>query len=111
MEVIVSLSQVSFLIFESNFLMKISNYQYFWLLIFYLFLGLAYYMSPPQNMSDVMRDPLHMLAYTSFILISCAFFSKLWIEISGDSTKDRVKQLREQEMGLVGYRDKSMVIF
>jgi protein transport protein SEC61 subunit alpha len=35
-----------------------------------------------------MKDPLHMMIYTAFILASCAFFSKLWIEISGESAKD-----------------------
>lgn len=55
-----------------------------------------------------MKDPLHMLIYTMFILASCAFFSKIWIEISGESTKDKVKQLREQDMAFVGIRDKSM---
>jgi protein transport protein SEC61 subunit alpha len=49
---------------------------------------LAYYISPPRDFADVMRDPLHMMIYTAFILASCAFFSKLWIEISGESAKD-----------------------
>ena len=38
-----------------------------------------------------MRDPVHVLAYITFIMLSCAFFSKLWIEISGDTPRDRVK--------------------
>lgn len=56
-----------------------------------------------------MRDPLHVVTYVAFIMLSCAFFSKLWIEISGDTPKDRVKQLREGDMAIVGYRDRSMV--
>ena len=51
-----------------------------------------------------------MLAYTIFILASCAFFSKLWIDISGESAKDQVKRLKDQQMSLVGIRDSSMVI-
>jgi len=56
-----------------------------------------------------MRDPLHMIMYTSFILLTCAFFSKLWIEISGESPKDQVKRLRDQDMVIAGYRDSSMI--
>ena len=52
-----------------------------------------------------------MLAYTVFILASCAFFSKLWIEISGESAKDQVKRLKDQNMSIVGFRDSSMVNF
>jgi len=52
-----------------------------------------------------------MIVYTIFILASCAFFSKLWIEISGESAKDQVKRLRDQDMALVGHRDASMVFY
>jgi protein transport protein SEC61 subunit alpha len=71
--------------------------------------GLAYYISPPSNMHDIMRDPIHLITYMSFIMLSCAYFSKLWIEISGDTPRDRVKQLRQSDMAIVGYRDKSMI--
>lgn len=56
-----------------------------------------------------MNDPLHMIMYTAFIMTSCAFFSKLWIEISGEGPKDQVKRLREQDMALTGFRDASMI--
>ena len=76
----------------------------------FIFRGLAYYISPPRDFADIMRDPLHMIMYTSFILLTCAFFSKLWIEISGESPKDQVKRLRDQDMVIAGYRDSSLVI-
>ena len=66
-------------------------------------------MSPPQNIGDIAKDPLHLLAYTVFICSSCAFFSKIWIDISGESTKDQVKRLRDQDMTIVGHREQSMV--
>ena len=72
-------------------------------------LGLAYYISPPRNFSDILIDPIHMVIYVVFILSSCAFFSKLWIEISGESARDVAKKLRDQDMQLVGHRDSSMV--
>jgi len=70
--------------------------------------GLAYYVSPPQSLSEVVADPFHTLFYLTFILVSCALFSKTWIEVSGSSPKDVVKQLRDQNMTIKGFRDASV---
>merc|ERR1712048_907346 len=40
--------------------------------------GLAYYISPPQSFTHIWEDPFHALFYVSFVLISCALFSKTW---------------------------------
>merc|ERR1712048_1511430 len=45
--------------------------------------GLAYYISPPHSLSNIWEDPIHAFIYVSFVLISCALFSKTWIEVSG----------------------------
>jgi protein transport protein SEC61 subunit alpha len=50
--------------------------------------GLAYYISPPQSTIDIIRNPIHTLIYTTFVLASFALFSRIWIEISGSSSKD-----------------------
>merc|ERR1712167_529884 len=71
--------------------------------------GLAYYVSPPVNLSEIIEDPLHALVYLSFMLIACALFSKTWIEVSGSSPKDVAKQLKDQEMIFRGFRSKSMI--
>lgn len=65
--------------------------------------GLAYYISPPNSLSDVWIDPLHTFTYVFFVLGSCALFSKLWIEISGQSPRDVAKQLRDQQMTFKHY--------
>jgi protein transport protein SEC61 subunit alpha len=57
--------------------------------------GLAYYISPPREFSDTIADPFHTLFYVSFILITCALFSRTWIEVSQSSPKDVKKQLVE----------------
>ncbi len=57
--------------------------------------GLAYYISPPRDFVDVMKDPFHTLFYIAFVLTSCALFSKIWIEVSGSSAKDVAKQLMD----------------
>jgi len=71
--------------------------------------GLAYYLSPPRDFTDVARDPLHATCYFAFVLFSCALFSRFWIEISGASAKEVTKQLLEQEMSIQGKRDTSIV--
>lgn len=50
--------------------------------------GLCYYLSPPETLSHVAEDPIHAVLYIIFMLGSCAFFSKTWIDVSGSSAKD-----------------------
>ena len=50
--------------------------------------GLCYYLSPPETLSHVGEDPIHAMLYIVFMLGSCAFFSKTWIDVSGSSAKD-----------------------
>lgn len=71
--------------------------------------GLAYYISPPHSLSNIWEDPLHAFVYVSFVLLSCAMFSKLWIEVSGASPRDVAKQLRDQQMIFKGHRENSLL--
>uniref|UniRef100_A0A8C5XKZ9 Translocon Sec61/SecY plug domain-containing protein n=1 Tax=Microcebus murinus TaxID=30608 RepID=A0A8C5XKZ9_MICMU len=56
--------------------------------------SLCYYLSPPESMRAIFEDPVHVVVYVIFMLGSCAFFSKTWLEVSGSSVKD----LKEQQM-------------
>merc|ERR1711918_192769 len=71
--------------------------------------GIAYYISPPNSFTDIWDDPIHALFYVLFVVISCALFSKTWIDVSGSSARDVAKQLREQQMVMKGHRDSSMM--
>jgi len=71
--------------------------------------GLAYYVSPPNSLAEIAYDPFHAVFYLVFILTACALFSKTWIEVSGSSPKDVAKQLRDQQMIVRGFRDKSVI--
>ncbi|VDM44608.1 unnamed protein product [Toxocara canis] len=71
--------------------------------------GICYYLSPPETLAHVMEDPVHCVIYVVFMLGSCAFFSKTWIDVSGSSAKDVAKQLKEQQMVMRGHREKSMI--
>jgi protein transport protein SEC61 subunit alpha len=71
--------------------------------------GLAYYVSPPTSLAEILHDPFHAFFYLAFILTACALFSKTWIEVSGSAPKDVAKQLHEQDMVIKGFRDKSVI--
>jgi len=71
--------------------------------------GLCYYLSPPESLAAMGADPVHAILYIAFMLGSCAFFSKTWIDISGSSAKDVAKQLKEQQMVMHGHRERSMI--
>lgn len=43
------------------------------------------------------------------MLTSCAFFSRIWIDVSGSSSRDVARQLMDQELMIEGQREDSMV--
>lgn len=48
--------------------------------------GLAYYVSPPSSLAEIISDPFHALFYLTFVLTACALFSKTWIEVLSHSS-------------------------
>uniref|UniRef100_A0A0E0ER41 Translocon Sec61/SecY plug domain-containing protein n=1 Tax=Oryza meridionalis TaxID=40149 RepID=A0A0E0ER41_9ORYZ len=70
--------------------------------------GLAYYVTAPSSLADVLANPFHALFYVVFMLSACALFSKTWIEVSGSSAKDVAKQLKEQQMVMPGHRESNL---
>jgi protein transport protein SEC61 subunit alpha len=71
--------------------------------------GIAYYISPPQSLAEIIYDPFHAVFYLTFILTACALFSKTWIEVSGASARDVAKQLRDNQMVMKGHRDSALI--
>ena len=67
--------------------------------------GLAYYISPPRDLMDFIRDPLHSIFYVVFILVSCGLFAKTWVELSGKSSRDVARSLRDNGFYLEGIRE------
>lgn len=67
--------------------------------------GIAYYISPPNSILDFAKDPLHTLTYIAFMLISCGFFSKTWIEVSGSGVGDVARNLQDQGYTIQGFRE------
>merc|ERR1712032_826903 len=70
--------------------------------------GIVYYISPPHSFSDIWDDPIHAIFYVFFVTVSCALFSKTWIDVSGTSARDVAKQLKDQQMMMQGHRDSDL---
>merc|ERR1719359_176336 len=70
--------------------------------------GIAYYMSPPLSFREALLDPIHTVIYITFIIVTCAVFSKTWIEVSGSAPRDVAKTLKEQGLVMAGHREQSM---
>ena len=66
--------------------------------------GLCYYLTPPQTFAQMAADPLHAILYCFFILTTCALFSRLWILVSQQSSRDIAKTLHKQQMVIQGRR-------
>jgi len=66
--------------------------------------GLVYYVSPPTSFMEVIQDPIHAAVYVTFMLTSCALFSRTWINVSGSAPEDVAKQLQDQQMTMEGHR-------
>jgi len=71
--------------------------------------GLCFYLSPPDGILSIFRDPFHFIIYVAFMLGSCAFFSKMWIDLSGSNARDVAKQICERKMMMKGHRKQSMI--
>ncbi|CEG71430.1 Putative Preprotein translocase, SecY subunit [Rhizopus microsporus] len=70
--------------------------------------GIAYYLSAPHGLIDAIFHPIHTLLYAALTIITCAYLSKLWTDISGCSSRDVAKKLKDQQVTIAGYRDISM---
>lgn len=66
--------------------------------------GLVYLLTPPQSIFDFVFYPLKTIVYISFVMITCAVFSKTWIEVSGSGSWDVAKQLKDEGMTIKGYK-------
>lgn len=68
--------------------------------------GLIYYISPPSSVTALFTDPIHGIIYIAFILVTCAVFSRTWIEVSGSGPKDVLRSLTEQNVTAIGGTEK-----
>jgi protein transport protein SEC61 subunit alpha len=66
--------------------------------------GLAYFVTAPANIQQVATDPLRAVAYMGIIVVFCAVFSLIWLEVGGLGPSKVAKQLMDSGMQIPGYR-------
>lgn len=67
--------------------------------------GIAYYITAPLTLYDMVTDPIHAIFYVVFVLTTCSIFSRLWISISHTAPRDVAKQLASQGRWLLQARE------
>ncbi|KAI9364134.1 SecY subunit of pre protein translocase [Pilaira anomala] len=70
--------------------------------------GVVYYLSAPHSLSEAIFDPIHTVLYIAITVVTCAYLSKAWVDISGSSPRDVSKVLKDQQLTIAGFRDVSM---
>jgi protein transport protein SEC61 subunit alpha len=70
--------------------------------------GLVYYISAPHGLKDALFSPVHTVVYLAITIVTCVYLSKIWVEISGSSSRDVARQLKDQQLTIAGFRDASM---
>ena len=66
--------------------------------------GLAYFVTAPHGVTEVWADPLRAAVYLGILVIFCALFSIIWLEVGGLGPAKVAKQLMDSGMQIPGYR-------
>jgi preprotein translocase subunit SecY len=72
--------------------------------------GLAYYVTAPQGLHNVAMDPLRAILYMGILILFCAVFSLIWLEVGGLGPSKVAQQLMDSGMQIPGYRRSSRPI-
>jgi preprotein translocase subunit SecY len=66
--------------------------------------GLTYYMTPPHNVQNVAAEPIRAAVYLAILVVFCAVFSLIWLEVGGLGPEKVAQQLMDSGMQIPGYR-------
>jgi len=66
--------------------------------------GLAYYVTSPGSLDNVMMEPLRALIYLCIVVAICVVFSMTWLEIGGLGADSMADQLLSSGMQVPGFR-------
>ena len=72
--------------------------------------GLAYYVTAPNGLADVMADPLRAVVYVLVMVVFAVIFSLTWLEVGGLGPSTVAKQLVDSGMQIPGFRRSSKSI-
>jgi len=66
--------------------------------------GIAYFVTAPQGIQNVTDEPLRALVYLGILVVFCALFSLIWLEVGGLGPSKVAEQLMSSGMQIPGYR-------
>ncbi|PVX23585.1 MAG: preprotein translocase subunit SecY [Candidatus Bathyarchaeum sp.] len=66
--------------------------------------GLAYYVTAPNGLADVLADPLRAVIYAGIMVAFAVIFSLTWLEVGGLGPSTVAKQLVDSGMQIPGFR-------
>jgi preprotein translocase SecY subunit len=66
--------------------------------------GLAYFVTAPRSIENVVADPLRALAFAGIMIAFCIVFSLTWLEVGGLGPSTVAKQLVDSGMQIPGFR-------
>jgi preprotein translocase SecY subunit len=66
--------------------------------------GLAYFVTPPNNITSVAAEPIRASVYLGILVVFCAVFSLIWLEVGGLGPDKVAQQLMDSGMQIPGYR-------
>jgi preprotein translocase subunit SecY len=66
--------------------------------------GLSYYVTPPNNLVSVAAEPIRASVYLAILVVFCAVFSLIWLEVGGLGPDKVAQQLMDSGMQIPGYR-------
>jgi preprotein translocase subunit SecY len=66
--------------------------------------GLAYYVTAPHSIQNVAAEPVRAAVYLGILVVFCAVFSLIWLEVGGLGPSTVAQQLMDSGMQIPGYR-------
>jgi protein transport protein SEC61 subunit alpha len=72
--------------------------------------GLIYYITPPQGIQGVLGDPVQAVIYLILMVLLCAGFARIWVELSGIAPRDIADQLYSSGMQIPGFRRSPVIM-
>ncbi|KCZ78025.1 preprotein translocase, SecY subunit, partial [Anncaliia algerae PRA109] len=70
--------------------------------------GVCYLIYPPDNIMDIFRNPFSFTTYCVITLLSSAYLSRAWVDISESNQFDVARQLKNNKMTIKGVREQNM---
>ncbi len=72
--------------------------------------GIMYYLSPPRGISRLVAQPHRAIIYLVIVVIFCAYFARMWTEISGLDAKTMAKRIQQSGVQVAGFQRDIRVI-